>query len=121
MSRSTRESSGLRPQAGVDTFGTPWFGGAEGPFTDWDCGTAVVDAPVEATSPRGHDLEQSIVRELRRQSKLRFKSLVVRRTKSGVLLEGVMEQDAGAPNIADIVRAIGVDRVDNRLVVSNKG
>ncbi|MCC7421919.1 MAG: hypothetical protein IT428_16705 [Planctomycetaceae bacterium] len=121
MSRSTRESSGLRPQAGVDSFDTPWLGGAEGPFTDWDCGTAVMDAPAEATSPRGHDLEQSVCRELRRQSKLRFKSLVVRRTQDGILLEGVMEQDAGAPNIADIVRAIGVARVDNRLVVANKG
>lgn len=117
MSRSTKETSGLRihnpetSEVGQDTFGAP--------FTDWDCGTALLDSPSTDTAvmESPHHLERSVCRALRHQSKLRFSSLVVRRTQAGVLLEGVVEQDAGAPNVADIVRAFGVNRVDNRLVM----
>jgi hypothetical protein len=62
-------------------------------------------------------MEKKVRRELMSQPDLRFSSLVVRRMGNGVLLEGVMERDEAAPDVVGIVRALGIDRVINRLVV----
>lgn len=127
MSRTTRETTGRAKAA--STFpkllklsntdsGISWDA-AEGA----DAGDLATGSVATATMEPPHDLERAIRRELMQREDLRFSSLVVRRMPNGVVLEGVMERDDDAPDVADVVRAadvaraIGVDRVVNRLVI----
>ena len=67
---------------------------------------------------RGHQVERAIQRELLGQPGLKFSSLVIRRVRDGVCLEGVVEANDESPDVCRLVRmAAGVDQVLNHLVV----
>ena len=64
-----------------------------------------------------HRLEQSVRRELLSHPELHFPSLVVRRIRSGVCLEGVVETTGTCSDVSEFAkRVVGVDRVLNRPV-----
>lgn len=73
--------------------------------------------------PEPHAIERAIQLELLNQSDVRFSSLVVRRFRDGVCLQGVIEVEIGLPDddLPDIERIArelsGVNRVMNHLVV----
>lgn len=65
-----------------------------------------------------HQLEQDVRRQLLQNENLKFSTLVVRRLRNGVCLEGVVEMAENAPDLVNLVMSIdGIDKVDNRLVV----
>ena len=65
-----------------------------------------------------HRLEQDVRNQLMSEPGLNFTSLVVRRLRDGLCLEGVLETDDGADNVTSIVRRIcGATQVLNHLVV----
>jgi hypothetical protein len=68
--------------------------------------------------PAPHQLEKNVRRRLLENETLNFSSLVVRRVRDGVCLEGVVEVGAESPDVVGLVMAIeGVGEVHNRLVV----
>lgn len=65
--------------------------------------------------PEPHSLERLVMLELR--SRFSFSSLVVRRTRDGVCLQGVMYWDEDAPDLTSTAQRIaGVEHVINQLV-----
>lgn len=65
-----------------------------------------------------HRLEQDVRHQLMSEPGLNFTSLVVRRMRDGLCLEGVLEADDNADNVSSIVRRIcGATQVLNHLVV----
>ena len=69
-----------------------------------------------------HFLEFEVQRQLLSEPRYQFTSLVVRRTKSGVCLDGVLIADEEAPNVTELVRkTCSVEDVVNRLVVCRSG
>jgi len=75
----------------------------------------------ESASAEPHALERAIQLELLNQSDVRFSSLVVRRFRDGVCLQGVIEIDNDLPDIERITRELsGVNRVMNHLVVRRR-
>lgn len=65
-----------------------------------------------------HQLEQDVRSQLMAEPTLNFTSLVVRRIHNGLCLEGVLETNDNAPDVARIVRRIcGVSQVLDHLVV----
>ncbi len=65
-----------------------------------------------------HQLEYDVRNQLMSEPGLNFTSLVVRRMRDGLCLEGVLEADDDADNVASIVRRIcGATQVLNHLVV----
>lgn len=82
------------------------------------CGdTAVLSADDSVVFHR-HQLEQEVRNRLMAEPSLNFTSLVVRRVRSGLCLEGVLETDDSDVEVSRLVRQIcGVSQVLDRLVV----
>ncbi len=75
-----------------------------------DSSCAVADGP--------HQIEQDVQRYLLAHPELCFSSLVVRRVRNGVCLEGVVEASHSSPDVAGLAqRVAGVESVLNHLVV----
>ena len=65
-----------------------------------------------------HSIEEAVLRRLREQPDLRFSSLVIRRIKDGVCVEGVLETDDTCPDLCSLAREVaGVEQVLNRLII----
>jgi len=65
-----------------------------------------------------HLIESEVRRALVARPELHFKSLVVRRLRNGVCLEGVLEADDSAPDVDELAREVaGVECVLNRLLI----
>ncbi|MBC7817010.1 MAG: hypothetical protein IAG10_08995 [Planctomycetaceae bacterium] len=65
-----------------------------------------------------HQLEQEVRNRLMAEPSLNFTSLVVRRVRSGLCLEGVLETNDSVAEVSQLVRQIcGVPQVLDRLVV----
>ena len=78
--------------------------------------TLAIDSSVVAAGP--HQIEEDVQRELLGHSNLRFSSLVVRRIRDGVCLEGVLDVDETCPDVCGLARQVaGVREVLNHLVV----
>lgn len=108
-SQVTREAAESERRSMMDTALAEWNAMAG------DSGIA--DSAIGLLEPP-HQLESAVRRELLQNDRLRFSTLVVRRLRNGVCLEGVVEMDENGPDLAKLVMSIdGVDRVDNRLVV----
>jgi osmotically-inducible protein OsmY len=75
--------------------------------------------PAESAAPSGpHRVELDVRRQLLANPRLNFSSLVVRRMRDGVCLEGVVETDERLDDVGRIVGAVaGVNTVLNRLVL----
>ncbi len=81
------------------------------------CDTAILSADDSVIFHR-HQLEQDVRSRLMAEPTLNFTSLVVRRVHDGLCLEGVLETNDNAPDVARIVRRIcGVSQVLDHLVV----
>lgn len=81
------------------------------------------EAPAECLfdSEGPHRLEQSVQRVLLGHPRLRFSSLVVRRIRDGICLEGVLEADKNLPDVTSLAqRVAGVDKVLNHLVIRRR-
>lgn len=71
---------------------------------------------------RPHQVEQEVRRHLLTHPNLRFSSLVIRRIRDGVCLEGVLEADQPAPDVCRLAQSVaGVRQVLNHLVVRRSG
>jgi hypothetical protein len=80
--------------------------------------TVAVIAPQFCQDPP-HLVESEVRRALTSRPELHFKSLVVRRLRNGVCLEGVLEADDSAPDVDELAREVaGVECVINRLLVN---
>ena len=78
--------------------------------------TMDIDSSALAIGP--HQIEEDVQRELLGHPNLRFSSLVVRRIRDGVCLEGVLDVDDTCPDICGLARQVaGVREVLNHLVV----
>lgn len=65
-----------------------------------------------------HRLERDVQRCLLDHPDLQFSSLVVRRVRDGVCLEGVLEVEGFCPDVSSLAqRVAGVSQVLNHLVV----
>ena len=82
------------------------------------CGdTAILSADDSVVFHR-HQLEQEVRNRLMAEPSLNFTSLVVRRVRSGLCLEGVLETDDSVAEVSRLVHQIcGVTQVLDRLVV----
>ena len=85
-------------------------------------GSSASEASSEATGvavwDSHHQVEQNVQRELLAHPDLSFSSLVVRRVRNGVCLEGVLEGHDRLPDVSSLVQSIaGVETVINHLVV----
>lgn len=79
--------------------------------------TAVLRADDSVVFHR-HQLEREVRNRLMAEPSLNFTSLVVRRVRSGLCLEGVLETDDSDVEVSRLVRQIcGVSQVLDRLVV----
>ncbi|QDV50521.1 hypothetical protein [Gimesia fumaroli] len=68
-----------------------------------------------------HSLECEIQHALALDSDVCLNSLVVRRTKNGVCLEGVLEFDDECPDICNRIKALtGVEEVINHLMMKKR-
>ena len=77
---------------------------------------SAVDSSVIAAGP--HQIEEDVQRELRGHPRLHFSSLVIRRIRGGVCLEGVLDVDEACPDVCGLARRVaGVREVLNHLVV----
>ena len=66
--------------------------------------------------PEPHSLERLITHELR--TVFSFPTLVVRRTRNGICLQGVLHWEEGAPDVTSTAQRIaGVEHVINHLVI----
>tara|TARA_R110002095_G_scaffold32365_1_gene30795 strand:+ start:909 stop:1223 length:315 start_codon:yes stop_codon:yes gene_type:complete len=78
--------------------------------------TAARAASLQYSIP--HSLECEIKHALAGDAEVCLSSLVVRRTKNGVCLEGVLEFDGECPDICQRIKALtGVEEVINHLLV----
>ena len=83
------------------------------------------DDPVPADSgifrdvgpSRPHSIERQVQRKLLANPRLRFSSLVVRRTPDGICLEGVLEANNGCDVCSLAQQVEGVDQVLNHLLL----
>jgi hypothetical protein len=76
------------------------------------CCTAVIDEP--------HGIEQAVRRRLLGEPQLKFSSLVIRRIRDGVCLEGVMLTDGDCPDVCSLAQSVrGVEQVLNHLVINS--
>ena len=83
-------------------------------------GRTTAPCAVEMTGP--HRIEEDVQRELLGHAGLKFSSLVVRRIRNGVCLEGVLEADDDAPDVGTLAQTVvGVEEVLNHLVVRHQG
>ena len=82
------------------------------------CGDTAVLAADDSVVFHRHQLEQEVRNRLMAEPSLNFTSLVVRRVRSGLCLEGVLETNESEANVSRLVRQIcGVSQVLDRLVV----
>ena len=83
--------------------------------------------PVEAVRPIAdldapHSLEREVHRRLQTHPGLEIKSLVVRRTPSGVCLEGRIEMQDGNVDLRRLMTGVpGLNELINHLVVCSPG
>jgi len=74
-------------------------------------------APLTSSTP--HQIEHDVRRALLAHPSLHFSSLVVRRITDGVCLQGVVETDAGSPDVCSVAQGVsGVTFVLNHLLVA---
>ena len=67
---------------------------------------------------RPHQVEHAVRRHLLTHPNLRFSSLVIRRIRDGVCLQGVLDADPNAPDVCTLAQSVaGVRQVLNHLVV----
>ena len=79
-------------------------------------GASTVDSCAVVAGP--HQTEEDVQRELLGHPKLQFSSLVVRRIRDGVCLEGVLDVGETCPDVCSLARQVaGVREVLNHLVV----
>ena len=65
-----------------------------------------------------HRFEHSLRRKLLSQPGMRFSSLVIRRLRDGICLEGTLQVDDGATDVGGTLKKVcGVQRLLNHLVV----
>lgn len=77
---------------------------------------ATVESPRSSEGP--HDVCLEVRRNLLAHPSLRFSSLIIRRTRDGVCLEGMMDPPDGPTDVCDLAREVaGVNEVINRLLV----
>ena len=82
------------------------------------CGDSVDMTADDSVVFHRHQLEQEVRNRLMAEPSLNFTSLVVRRVRSGLCLEGVLETDDSDVEVFRLVRQIcGVTQVLDRLVV----
>ena len=82
------------------------------------CGDTAVLAADDSVVFHRHQLEQEVRNRLMAEPSLHFTSLVVRRVRSGLCLEGVLETNESEADVSRLVRQIcGVSQVLDRLVV----
>ena len=82
------------------------------------CGDSAVMTADDSVVFHRHQLEQEVRNRLMAEPSLNFTSLVVRRVRSGLCLEGVLETDDSDVEVSRLVRQIcGVSQVLDRLVV----
>jgi osmotically-inducible protein OsmY len=89
-------------------------------LAEWNAMTADTVSLLDSShpTPAPHQMETAVRRRLLETDALHFSSLVVRRVRDGVCLEGVVEMGAESPDVVGLVMAIeGVGEVHNRLVV----
>ncbi|MBX3443019.1 MAG: hypothetical protein KF774_11495 [Planctomyces sp.] len=80
-----------------------------------ECDSVIAAAEEAETS---HDLEREVQRRLLDEPGLKFASLVVRRMRDGVCIQGVLETETGLPDLSLLARQVrGVDRVVDQVVV----
>ena len=73
-------------------------------------------------SERPPQVEQEVRRHLLTHPNLKFSSLVIRRIRDGVCLEGVLEADQTVPDVCRLAQSVaGVRQVLNHLVVRESG
>lgn len=78
----------------------------------------VMLSPDDSVLLHPHRLEQDVRNRLMEEPSLNFTSLVVRRLRDGLCLEGVLETDDDTDNVTSLVRSIcGATQVLNHLVV----
>ena len=66
-----------------------------------------------------HQVEQEVRHALLSQPNLHFSSLVVRRIADGVCLQGILQMDAGSPDVCSIAQRVsGVNCVLNHLLIA---
>lgn len=99
--------------------------------------SALLDQPATAAEPAGrdtailsrdessfchpHQLELEVRRRLMAEPSLNFDSLVVRRIRNGLCLEGVLETSDDASDVSRLVRGIcGVPQVLDHLVIHQR-
>lgn len=92
---------------------------AESDLAEQDGVEVVLSAEVVVSVvPEPHSLERSIQRELLNHPDIHFSSLVVRRFRDGICLQGVIEVECDLPDVEGLTRELsGVNRVMNHLVV----
>ena len=82
------------------------------------CSDSVDMAADDSVVFHRHQLEREVRNRLMAEPSLNFTSLVVRRVRSGLCLEGVLETDDSDVEVSRLVRQIcGVSQVLDRLVV----
>ena len=71
-----------------------------------------------AMGERPHSVEHAVQRQLLGHPGLKFSSLVIRRVRDGVCLEGFVEATDGLSDVCQLARTVdGVNQVLNHLVV----
>lgn len=81
------------------------------------CDTAIL-TPDDSVIFHRHWLEQEVRNRLMAEPNLNFTSLVVRRARDGLCLEGILETDNDADDVSRLVRHVcGAMPVLNHLVV----
>ena len=87
-------------------------------FVEPSCNDTAVLTADDSVIFHRHQLEQEVRNRLMAEPSLNFTSLVVRRVRSGLCLEGVLETDDSVAEVSRLVRQIcGVSQVLDRLVV----
>lgn len=83
-----------------------------------ECDDSAVLALDDTVVFHRHQLEREVRNRLMSEPSLNFTSLVVRRVRSGLCLEGVLETNDSAADVSQFVReTFGVSQVLDRLVI----
>lgn len=83
-----------------------------------ECDDSAVMALDDSVVFHRHQLEQEVRNRLMAEPNLKFTSLVVRRVRSGLCLEGVLETNDSVADVSQLVReTFGVSQVLDRLVI----
>ena len=76
------------------------------------------DDATTVSTPLAHRFEHSLRRKLLSQPGMQFSSLVIRRLRDGVCLEGVLHVEDNSTDLCGLLKKIcGVQKVLNHLVV----